>query len=275
MEILMAFQPLRLRSLFISDLHLGKRGANVEALLDFLASVHPERLFLVGDVIDLESLGRRYYWPPSHSAALAAILRKARAGTRVIFIPGNHDVALRDFDGARLANVEFHRKFLHFTAAGRRLLVMHGDEFDAAIACHPLLARLGDGIYEWLLQANRALNGLRSRLALPPWSLVSAVKLRFGRARRYMEQFERAAVDFARARGVDGIVCGHIHRAAVREVDGIHYCNSGDWVESSTAVAENFDGTLHLVRWPAGGHRTATSRSRIRHTGGARWAPGT
>ena len=270
----MTAHPTGVRSVFISDLHLGYRGANAEALLGFLNSLETEHLFLVGDIVDLQSLSRRHFWPRKHGEVVAAVLRKARQGTRVIFVPGNHDEALREFDGCAFGNVEIHRNFLHVTADGRRLLVLHGDEFDGAIACHPLLARLGDAIYEWVLRANRRLNRIRARLGMPYWSFATSLKLSIAHAHRYITKFEREAVETARRRGVDGIVCGHIHRAALRDVDGVIYCNSGDWVESCSSVTEGFDGALRLIAWPAHRHGNDIAGSHSRHIDGAVWRPG-
>lgn len=270
----MTVDPIRARAVFISDVHLGYRGANAEALLEFLEAVETEQLFLVGDIVDFESLGRRYFWPRTHGEVVAAILRKARQGTRVVLVPGNHDAALREFDGCVFGKVEIHGSFLHVTADGRRMLVLHGDELDGAIDCHPLLARLGDAIYGCLLRANRWINRVRARQGRPYWSFATSVKLSIAHAHRYIAGFERAAVELARRRGVDGIVCGHIHRPALGDRDGIRYCNSGDWVESCTAVAEGFDGTLRLIAWPAHRHRNEIPGSHSRHIDGAVWPPG-
>jgi UDP-2,3-diacylglucosamine pyrophosphatase LpxH len=270
----MTADPIRARSIFISDVHLGYRGANAEALLEFLEAAETEQLFLVGDIVDLESLNRHYFWPRTHGAIVAAILRKAREGTRVILVPGNHDAPLREFDGCIFGKIEIHRSFPHLTADGRRMLVLHGDELDGAIDCHPLLARVGDAIYGCLLRANRWINRIRARHGLPYWSFATSLKLSIAHAHRYIAGFERAAVELARRRSMDGIICGHIHRPALRDCEGIRYCNTGDWVESCTCVAEGFDGALRLIAWPAHRHGNDIAGSHSRHIDGAVWPPG-
>ena len=243
-------QFLRPRSVFISDVHLGFRGCRAEALCDFLRAVQPEFLFLVGDIIDLWSLKKSFYWPTAHANALRAVLCKAREGTRVIFIPGNHDELFRTLDGSVFGDLEVHREFLHTTADGRRLLILHGDEFDSVVKCHPALVRLGTGLYDFLLWVNPWVNRVRSWFGFGHFSLATALKSATQRAVQYIANFEEAAAQAARRHGADGVVCGHIHHASVRDIDGITYCNDGDWVEHCSAILEDSDGSLSLLHWP-------------------------
>jgi len=240
---------LRLRSVFVSDVHLGYRGACAESLCEFLSSVRVDYLFLVGDLVDLWSLKKSFFWPQAHSDVIRKILSKAKDGTKVIYIPGNHDELFREFDGAVFGNLEIHKEYLHTTADGRRLLLLHGDEFDGAVKCSPWLLKLGVHLYDSLLWVNHAMNRLRRRLGFAHWSLAATLKNAAKEAVRYMSNFEEAALAVARHRQVDGIVCGHIHRAALRESEGVLYCNDGDWVESCTSLIEDMNGSLAIVRW--------------------------
>ncbi|MCW5573033.1 MAG: UDP-2,3-diacylglucosamine diphosphatase [Steroidobacteraceae bacterium] len=239
----------KFRSVFVSDVHLGSRGCRAELLLQFLNAVQTERLYLVGDIIDLWCLRQRAYWPAAHNDVIRAILDRAKAGVRVILVPGNHDEDLREFDGTVFGNVALHREFVHETADGRRLLVLHGDEFDGVVQCSPWLAKLGDQAYSLILGLNEIWSTLRCWRGLPYWSLAGYLKHKAPRAVEYIESFERAAAHAARRRGLDGVVCGHIHRASLRDIDGVLYCNDGDWVESCTALAEDFNGRLRLTGW--------------------------
>ena len=240
---------IRVRSVFVSDVHLGSRGCRADQLLEFLRTVEMDYLFLVGDIVDLWSLRRSFYWPQEHNDVLRMILGKAKHGTRVVYVPGNHDEELRDFCGSVFGNLAIRRKYVHETAAGETLLVMHGDEFDTAVKFSPWLARLGSHVYDFTVVLNRGVNALRRRFGFPYWSLANWLKHRVKNAIEYIDSFERAAAHAARRRGVDGIVCGHIHRAAIREIDGVRYCNDGDWVESCTALVEDMNGHLALWNW--------------------------
>jgi UDP-2,3-diacylglucosamine pyrophosphatase LpxH len=237
------------RAVFISDLHLGSRGCRADLLLEFLKSVAPDYLFLVGDIVDLWSLRRTFLWPQEHNEVLRTILGMAKEGTRVIYIPGNHDEELREYCGSVFGNLEIHRRYIHHTATGDALLVMHGDEFDTAVKFSPWIARLGAWAYDCTMHLNVYLNALRRLFGLPHWSLAAWVKQRVPNARQYIDGFECAAAEAARRRGVTGIVCGHIHRAGIREIDGVRYCNDGDWVESCTAIVEDRNGRLALWAW--------------------------
>jgi len=243
-------QPaLRLRSVFISDVHLGFKGCRAEFLLDFLRRVECEQIYLVGDIIDLWSLQRTFYWPQAHNDVIRTILGKAKHGTRVVYVPGNHDRAFRDHDGLTLGNVEIRLEAIHETADGRRFLVLHGDEFDSIVRASPLLESVGSHAYAAALRLNRYVNAARQMLGYPYWSLAAFLKHKVKNAVKYIANFERALAVEARRRGVDGVICGHIHRAEITEIDGILYCNDGDWVESCTTLVEDFAGRLSLLRW--------------------------
>jgi UDP-2,3-diacylglucosamine pyrophosphatase LpxH len=240
---------LRLRSIFISDVHLGSKGCRAEFLLDFLRRVECQQIYLVGDIIDLWSLQRTFYWPQAHNDVIRTVLGKAKHGTRVIYIPGNHDRTFRDHDGLTLGNVEIRRDAIHETADGRRFLVLHGDEFDGIVRASPLLESLGSRAYSAALRLNRHINAVRQLFGYPYWSVAAFLKHKVKNAVQYIANFERALAVEARERGVDGVICGHIHRAEIADIDGIMYCNDGDWVESCTTLVEDFQGRLSLLRW--------------------------
>lgn len=239
----------RVRTAWISDVHLGTPGCQADALLDFLKRVECDTLYLVGDIIDGWQLRRSWYWPQSHNDVVQKLLRKARKGTRVIFIPGNHDEFARKFLDHSFGGVEVAEEWIHTTADGRKLWITHGDLYDGVIQCARWLALLGDSLYEFTLKLNRHLNSWRARAGLPYWSLSKYLKLKVKRAVSYMGDFEAALAREARKRGVDGLVCGHIHHAEMRMVEDILYCNDGDWVESLTALVEHPDGRLEILDW--------------------------
>jgi UDP-2,3-diacylglucosamine pyrophosphatase LpxH len=241
---------LRLRTVFISDIHLGSRGCRADLLLEFLKSVEVDYLFLVGDIVDLWAMRKNFYWPQEHNNVLRVVLGKAKNGTRVIYVPGNHDEDLREFCGSVFGNLEIHREYVHRMHDGRQLLVMHGDEFDTVVKCSPWLAKLGSSVYDFLLGLNTHVNAIRRWFKLPYWSLASYLKHKAKSAVQYIASFEQAVAHAARKRGVDGVVCGHIHRAEISDIDGVQYCNDGDWVESCTALVEDMNGRLALWSWP-------------------------
>lgn len=242
-----AAERLDVRTVWISDLHLGTPGCQAHALLDFLRDVDCRTLYLVGDIIDGWQLRRSWYWPQAHNDVVQKILRKARKGTRVVFVPGNHDEFARRYVTHSFGGVEVVDDCIHVTADGRRLWITHGDLFDGVIQCARWLAYTGDVAYEFTLKLNRWFNRVRARLGLPYWSLSRYLKLKVKRAVSYVSDFESAVAREARQRGVDGVVCGHIHHAEIRHVEGILYCNDGDWVESLTALVEHHDGRLAIV----------------------------
>ena len=250
---------IRLRTAFISDVHLGTRGCRADLLLEFLKSVHLDTLVLVGDIVDVWSLRRSLFWPQAHNNVIRAILGMARHGTRVIYVPGNHDEVFRELDGSVFGNLEIRREFIHATADGRRLLVLHGDEFDAVVQCGPWLARLGSRAYDLTLRMNRYVNVVRRTLGFPDWSLAAYLKHKVKNAVQYIGNFERAVAHAARKRGVDGVVCGHIHRAEIATLEGLLYCNDGDWVESCTTLVEDFNGRLALWNWTEQRERLTTA----------------
>jgi UDP-2,3-diacylglucosamine pyrophosphatase LpxH len=242
---------VHVRTVFLSDLHLGTPDCRTDLLLDFLRTVQMDRLYLVGDIIDLWAMRRGFRWPQAHSAVLRALLSKARHGTEVAFIPGNHDADLREFCGLQFGRIRLQREAEHVTARGRRLLVTHGDEFDTAVRCNRALAALGTHMYDVALWLNRGLNAVRTRFGQPYWSLASYLKSRIGNAVEYVRRFEQAAAHQAWHRGYDGILCGHIHRPEIATIDGMLYCNAGDWVDSCSALVEARGGELELWQWTA------------------------
>lgn len=251
------------RSVWISDLHLGTPGCQAHALLDFLKHVESDHLFLVGDIIDGWQLRRHWYWPQAHNDVIQKLLRKARKGTRVIFIPGNHDEFARKYLQHNFGGIEVAAEWVHETADGRLLWVIHGDLFDGVIQCAKWLAHLGDSMYEFTLRLNRYLNSLRARLGLPYWSLSKYLKLKVKRAVSYVGDFEAAVAREARKRGLHGVVCGHIHHAELREIDGVLYANDGDWVESLTALIEHANGRLEIFDWARHVERESTAHASV------------
>ncbi len=239
----------RFRTIWISDVHLGTRGCKAEFLLDFLKSAESDTLYLVGDIVDGWRLRRSWHWPQAHNDVVQKILRKARKGTRVVFIPGNHDEFARDYADLNFGDIQVMVDDVHETADGRRLLVLHGDSFDGVVKYAKWLAHLGDGAYTLVLGLNHWFNLIRRRLGLPYWSLSAYLKHKVKNAVQFMANYEQAMADEARKRGVDGVVCGHIHHAELRDIDGVIYANDGDWVESCTALVEHADGRLEILRW--------------------------
>jgi UDP-2,3-diacylglucosamine pyrophosphatase LpxH len=225
-----------------------------------MRSCETETLYLVGDIIDVWSLRKSFFWPQAHNDVIRTILGKAKRGTRVVYIPGNHDSLFRDYDGMVFGNVEIRREAIHETADGRRLLVLHGDEFDSVIKASPLLEALGNRAYAFVLKLNRYVNLLRGAFGFPYWSIAAYLKHKVKNAVKYIANFERALAQEAQRRGLDGAVCGHIHRAEISHIDGVLYCNDGDWVESCTTLTEDFEGRLSLLRW-------TESKELITHSG--------
>ena len=240
---------LRFRAIWISDTHLGTPGCQSRALLEFLRRTESRYLYLVGDIIDGWQLKRRWYWHQGHNDVIQKILRKARKGTSVVYIPGNHDEAARHYLGLAFGGIVICDEAIHTTADGKRLLVTHGDLFDGVVQCARWLALLGDALYKFTLKLNQHFNALRGRIGLPYWSLSQYLKHRVKNAVSYIVAFEQALADEARRRRLDGVVCGHIHHAEVRTIDGTLYCNDGDWVESLTALVETADGELRILYW--------------------------
>jgi UDP-2,3-diacylglucosamine pyrophosphatase LpxH len=241
------------RTIFISDTHLGTRGCRSDFLADFLSRSSCHNLFLVGDIIDGWRLRKSWYWDASHDDVLRQIVRHARSGTQVTYIPGNHDEMFRNWlpIGLEICGIKMRRESEHTTADGKRLLVMHGDEFDSVVRYARFLALLGDWAYTTALVVNRWFNAIRRRLGYPYWSLSAWLKRQVKEAVKAIDRFESALASEARRRGFDGVVCGHIHHAEMRDVQGVLYLNDGDWVESCTALVEHHDGQLELIDWAA------------------------
>jgi UDP-2,3-diacylglucosamine pyrophosphatase LpxH len=240
-------QTKHYRAIFISDLHLGTPGCQAEALLEFLKTHSCDTLYLVGDIIDGWQLRRKWYWPQAHNDVVQKLLRKARKGCRVVYVPGNHDEFARDFLDHSFGGVEVVEHAVHVTATGKKLWVIHGDYFDGVIQFAKWLAYVGDTLYELALKANRHLNYMRGRMGLPYWSLSAYLKLKVKKAVNFISDFEVAVAHEAKKLGYDGVVCGHIHHAEIRDIDGILYCNDGDWVESLSTLVEHADGRLEIL----------------------------
>jgi UDP-2,3-diacylglucosamine pyrophosphatase LpxH len=239
----------RYRTVWLSDIHLGSRDCRVELLLEFLESFECDILYLVGDIVDIERMRRRFYWPNTHTAVLARFLEMAQGGTRVVYLPGNHDETFRTLVDVPLGPVETADEMIHETLDGRRLLVFHGDRFDAILRAGPFARAVGCAGYRLLVGVNRLNHWFNDRFGRPYWSLANVVKSRIGSANRYIEEFQRACLNAAREAGVDGVVCGHIHRAEIVSRDGLVYYNDGDWVENCTALLETLDGAMELCHW--------------------------
>ncbi len=238
------------RTLFLSDFHLGMRGVQAEFLLDFLDVHDAETIYLIGDIVDGWRLRRNWYWPQSHNDVVQKLLSKARKGTRIVYIPGNHDEMLREYCGNNFGAVELKKNDIHELADGRRFLIMHGDEFDVVVRHARWLALLGDWAYRVTIAFNVQVNRVRRRLGFQYWSLSAWAKVKVKNAVNYIGEFESALSAEAARHGVDGVICGHIHHPADMTMpSGIHYINTGDWVESCTAVVEHPDGRLEVVRW--------------------------
>lgn len=240
----------KVRSVFLSDIHLGTRACQAEPLLDFMREYPADNIFLIGDIIDFWSMSRGIYWTQAQNTVVQKMLKRARHGERVVFVPGNHDEALREYVGTVFGDIEVHAEWVHETADGRRLLLVHGDEFDEVTRYHRWVAVLGDVAYNWLVRMNGILSWARRRLGIAGyWSLAGYAKRKVKSALQFILDFEDNVVRAVRARGLDGVVCGHIHAAALREVNGVIYINCGDWVDSCTAIVEHEDGRLELIEW--------------------------
>ncbi|MFC0402723.1 UDP-2,3-diacylglucosamine diphosphatase [Paraburkholderia rhizosphaerae] len=239
----------RYRTIWLSDIHLGSSGCQANYLLDFLRHNESEYMYLVGDIIDGWQLKKGWYWPQAHNDVVQKILRKARKGTQVIYIPGNHDEAARQYCDLAFGDIHVRGEAFHTTLAGQRLWIVHGDLFDGVIQHAKWLAYLGDTLYTLILVLNRWFNRIRSRLGFQYWSLSQYLKHQVKNAVNFISSFERVMTDEARRRGCDGVVCGHIHKAEIRDIDGVLYCNDGDWVESLSALVETFEGELKVIYW--------------------------
>ncbi len=241
--------PLHFRTIWISDVHLGTSGCQAKRLLEFLKATESDKLYLVGDIVDGWQLRRRWYWHQTHNDVVQLVLKKAKKGTKVIFVPGNHDESVRQFIGLDFGGIKIRDELVHTTAKGKKMLVLHGDRFDGVIACAKWLAYVGDSLYTMILKFNQVYNAWRARVGLPYWSLSQYLKLKVKNAVSYITSFEEALAAEARKQGLDGVICGHIHKPEIRDINGITYCNDGDWVESLSALVEDATGELRLVDW--------------------------
>jgi UDP-2,3-diacylglucosamine pyrophosphatase LpxH len=248
----------RFRALFISDVHLGARGCQADRLLDFLKHHDADTVYLVGDIVDGWALKSGWYWPQLHNDVVQKLLRKARKGARMIYIPGNHDEFLRNYYGTHFGGIEVIEQTVHEAADGKRYLVIHGDIFDLVVQNARWLAHLGDKAYDFAIQMNRLVNMIRKLLGVPYWSLSQWAKLKVKNAVNYIGAFEQTLATEARRHGADGVICGHIHYAVIRDEHGVRYINCGDWVESCTAVVEHDDGRFEIINW-SGARRPYTS----------------
>jgi UDP-2,3-diacylglucosamine pyrophosphatase LpxH len=246
----------RFRTLFISDVHLGSRGCQAELLLDFLRHHDADTIYLVGDIVDGWQLRSSWYWPQAHNDVVQKFLRKARKGTRIVYIPGNHDEFLRDYLGTHFGGIEVVEQTVHVAADGKHYLVVHGDLFDVVIKHARWLAKVGDWAYETAIFVNRVFNGVRRAFGLTYWSLSQWAKLKVKNAVNFIGEFEAVLAAEAHRHGAAGVICGHIHHAAIRH-DDITYVNCGDWVESCTAVGERADGSFEIIHWTAPAHRAS------------------
>ena len=237
------------RTLFISDVHLGTKGCQADRLLDFLRYHDADTIYLVGDIVDGWQLRSSWYWPQAHNDVVQKLLRQARKGVRIVYVPGNHDEFLRDYYGVHFGGVEVVEHAVHIGADGRRYLVIHGDHFDLVVTQAPWLAQLGSRAYDVAIAVNRMFNALRRRLGFPYWSLSQWAKLKVKNAVNYISEFERTLADEARRHAVDGVICGHIHHAAIHDDFGVRYVNCGDWVESCSVIVGHFDGRLEVMSW--------------------------
>ena len=254
---------LRFRAIWISDIHLGTRSCQAGMLLDFLKYTESEYLYLVGDIVDGWQLRKRWYWPQAHNDVIQKVLRRAKHGAQVFFVPGNHDEAARSYCGLQFGGVTVVNEVVHTTADGRKLLILHGDQFDAVMRCAKWLAHLGDTAYEVTLFLNRFLNFARQRLGFPYWSLSAYLKHKVKNAVEHISDFENFIAERARANKADGVVCGHIHHAEIRPIGDTLYCNDGDWVESCTAMVEDFEGHLSILHWPSQRNALLTAQAAL------------
>ena len=238
------------RTIWISDLHIGSTQCQADVLLDFLKFNESERLYLVGDIIDFWALSKKVYWPREHNTIIQKLLRKARHGTEVIYVPGNHDENVRDYDDYIFGDIKVKNSVVHTTLKGKKFLVVHGDEYDTIAKYHRWIAKLGSKGYDWLLEINRFLRVIRRFLGLQShFSLAAFVKYKVKNAVQFISDYEESIVATLNDEGLDGVICGHIHHAEMKDMNGFFYINTGDFVESCTAIVEHFDGQLELIQW--------------------------
>lgn len=253
------------RSIFISDVHLGTKDCKAEYLSNFLKNVECEHLYLVGDIVDIWNMKNAVHWSAAQNDVVRTILKKSKNGTKVIYVPGNHDEVFREYVEYNFGDIEIHKRLIHTTANKRQLLVLHGDEFDSVMSCNKIMSHIGDFAYDGLLFVNRVINKIRHNAGLPYWSLASNLKLKVKNARTYIEKFENAATLAAKHDGLDGVICGHIHHAEIKQLNDIVYYNTGDWVENCTAITEMHNGELNLIHYSEKKSNLKSDRLIIRH----------
>lgn len=236
-------------ALFLSDIHLGYKDCKADYLIDFLNNNHAKTIYLIGDIVDIWSLKKQFYWPASHNAVLSLLIEKSRTGTKIVYIPGNHDEDLKAYCGGNFNDIEVAKRYTHTTISGKKMLLLHGDDFDEEVCLSRFSAKLGDHLYDLLLFMNRHFNRLRRRFGYHYWSLAAHIKSKVPKAKEVMTRYKNAAVKEAKKLGYDGVICGHIHHPEVDYIDDIMYCNDGDWIESCTALVETHEGKLELVHW--------------------------
>ncbi len=249
MSAIYSSNKVKVKTVFISDVHLGFPGCSANFLLDFLRNVECDKIYLVGDIIDLLYMRKKFHWPQEHNDVIRTLLGKAKNNTEVIYIPGNHDELFRSYNDAVFGNITIKNEVIHTTADGKRLLILHGDQFDSVVKNSRLMVILGSNLYNGLLNTNRFVNYIRYKLGLPYWSLAATLKHKVKGAVNYISNFETAISQMAKQKKVDGMICGHIHRPEIRTIGGVLYCNCGDWVESCSALIENQDGSLEILHW--------------------------
>ncbi|MEZ8143549.1 UDP-2,3-diacylglucosamine hydrolase [Enterovibrio norvegicus FF-33] len=258
--------PISVRTLWISDLHLGNKDCKAKYLLDFLQRHEAETIVLVGDIVDFYSMKSSRHWPESHSEILSLLIHRAHTGCRLIYVPGNHDAAIRDYLKFDFGRIEVRARFIHETVTGKRIIAVHGDEFDSAV-CHSRLTEIAGYIgYDFLLFLNRGWAWTRRKLGFPYWSLASYIKSKVQSANIAIARFEHAAVQYAQRKNADAVVCGHIHHPDIKTLNGTLYLNDGDWIESCTALIEQHEGTIQLIRWTEKPELLAESTAFADHT---------
>jgi UDP-2,3-diacylglucosamine pyrophosphatase LpxH len=246
-------RPKQVRTLFLSDVHLGMKGCQADKLLDFLRHYDADTIYLVGDIVDGWQLKASWYWPQMHNDVVQKLLRRARKGAKIFYVPGNHDEFMRDYYGTHFGGIEVMEDAIHLAADGRRYLVIHGDLFDIVIRHARWLALLGDKAYDAAIWLNTHFNAVRRTFGLTYWSLSQWAKLKVKNAVSFIGEYEQTIAAEARRRGLDGVICGHIHHAVIRDQPGFCYMNCGDWIESCTALVEHFDGAFEIITWTARG----------------------
>jgi UDP-2,3-diacylglucosamine pyrophosphatase LpxH len=238
------------RTIWISDLHLGSTQCQADVLLDFLKFNESEKLYLVGDIIDFWALSKKMYWPREHNTVIQKILRKARHGTQVIYVPGNHDENVRDYDSFVFGDITVKNSDIHTTAVGKKFLIVHGDEYDTIVRYHKWIAKLGSKGYDYLIEINRLLRTIRRWLGIQShFSLAAYIKFKVKNIVQFISDYEDSIVNSLKHENVDGVICGHIHHAEIKDIGGFMYINTGDFVESCTAIVEHFNGSIELVSW--------------------------